>query len=137
MTTAEGGRLVLDTTAYSHLRVGHPGVLDAIARADTVVFSVVVLAELEAGFRMGSRARENRSSLEEFLAEPFVEVRDVTRVDARNYARVFQRLREGGTPIPLNDVWISATTLSCDGILLTFDEHFEVVTGLRARILSS
>lgn len=138
MTTGpEPGRLVLDTTAYSHLRAGHPGVLDTVARADIVVLSVVVLAELEAGFRLGTRARENRESLEELLAEPFVEVQDVTRVVARNYARIFERLRRGGTPIPINDVWIAAVTLSCDGTLLTFDGHFDVIPGLRARILSS
>jgi len=66
-------RLVLDTSACSHFRRGHAGVLDALARADRVLVPVTVLGELEAAFELGGRPRENRRTLEDFLAEPFVD----------------------------------------------------------------
>ncbi len=123
-------RLVLDTSAYSHFRRGHPAVLHTLARAERVLVPAIVIGELEAAFELGDRARENRRSLDEFLAESFVDLLLVTPSVARHYGRVFAGLKRRGTPIPLNDVWIAATTLDCGGTLLTFDGHFEHVVGL-------
>jgi tRNA(fMet)-specific endonuclease VapC len=129
------GRLVLDTSAYSHLRRGHGGVLDHLARAELVVVPTIVLGELEAGFELGERARENLFLLSRFLAEPFVSVHDVTPSVSRHYARVFAQLRRAGRPIPINDVWIAATTLDCGGHLLTLDDDFSAVAGIDCTIL--
>ena len=41
-------RLVLDTSAYSHMRAGHDIVLDMIAAAEIVLMPATVLGELEA-----------------------------------------------------------------------------------------
>lgn len=117
-------RLVLDTSAYSHFRTGHPQVLDLMAAAEIVLLPTIVLGELEAGFQLGRREQENRALLTEFLAEPFVSILPVTPSVARHYGRLFTDLRRAGTPIPINDVWIAAATLDCGGHLLTFDEHF-------------
>lgn len=128
-------RVVLDTSAYSWLRAGHSEVLDVLASADLVWVPSIVIGELEAGFRLGTRHRENIVLLEEFLAEPFVAVRPASREVASRYGRIFSDLRRGGTPIPINDVWIAATTLECGGTLLTFDRHFGSIVGLEATIL--
>lgn len=123
-------RLVLDTSAYSHFRRGHAGVLDALARAERVLIPMTVLGELEAAFELGSRARENRRALEEFIGEPFVDLLDTTASVARHYGRVFAALKRAGTPLPVNDIWIAAATLDCGGTLLTFDRDFERISGL-------
>ena len=73
--------------------------------------------------------------LAELLAEPFVNVHDVTSTTVRHYARVFVSLRNAGTPIPLNDVWIAACTLECQGRLLTFDGDFLRVPDLECTLL--
>lgn len=128
MSTAD--RLVLDTSAYSHLRTGHDQVLDQVANAAVVVMPAVVLGELEAGFELGRRTQENRRMLAEFLDEPFVSVMGVTATTVRYYARTFASLRRAGTPIPINDVWIAAATMECNGHLLTFDRDYLRVTNL-------
>ena len=128
-------RIVLDTSAYSWLRAGHEAVLDAVAAADIVWLPAVVVGELEAGFELGSHRLQNSMMLEEFLSEPFVSVLPVTREVSRRYGRVFAALRRAGTPIPINDVWIAAATLESGGTLVTFDRHFEKVTGLEVRLL--
>ncbi len=128
-------RLVLDTSAYSHLRAGHSAVLDIMANAPVVVMPAVVLGELAAGFTLGRRAEENRRVLAEFLAEPFVSVLDVTAETARHYAGIFAALRRGGTPIPLNNVWIAAGTMECSGHLLTFDTDFQRIADLEHTVL--
>ena len=129
------GRLVLDTSAYSWMRSGHAGVLDLVAGAEIVILTATVLGELEGGFELGSRQGENRAALAEFMTEPFVRVRHVTPDTARRYGKVFAQLRNAGTPIPVNDMWIAATTLECGGHLLTFDAHYRHVPGLAATVL--
>ncbi len=128
-------RLVLDTSAYSHFRRGDAAVLDTLARAERVLIPVTVLGELEAAFELGSRARENRRGLDDFLAEPFVDLIDATASVARHYGRVFATLKRGGTPVPVNDIWIAAATLDCGGTLLTFDRDFERIAGLDRIVL--
>ena len=123
-------RIVLDTSAYSRARRGSAPALDAIARADVVFLPVTVLGELEAGFQLGTRYRENRRALEEFLREPYLQVLEVTADVARLYGDVFASLKRTGTPIPVNDIWIAAATLGCGAHLITFDEDFARIEGL-------
>jgi len=130
-------RLVLDTSAYSHFRGGHAQVLDALARAERVLIPVTVLGELEAAFEWGSRTRENRRVLEDFLEEPFVDLLPITGAVARQYGRVFAGLRRAGTPIPVNDIWIAAAVIDCGGTLLTFDRDFDRIAGLDHVTLSA
>jgi tRNA(fMet)-specific endonuclease VapC len=128
-------RLVLDTSAYSYFRAGHPRVLDFITEAEIVFLPTIVLGELEAGFQLGRRERENRILLAELLAEPFVSVLPVTPSVARHYGRLFADLRKAGTPIPINDVWIAAATLDCGGHLLTFDDHFDKTSSVDRTVI--
>jgi tRNA(fMet)-specific endonuclease VapC len=128
-------RLVLDTSAYSWMRNGHCEVLDLVAGAELVILPVPVLGELEAGFELGGRQRENRATLAEFLAEPFVSVRPATQDTARRYGEIFGQLRRAGTPIPVNDIWIAAVTQDCAGRLLTFDHHFQSIPTLATTVL--
>lgn len=128
-------RLVLDTSAYSRLRRGDERVLDLVAVAEIVLLPVTVLGELEAGFELGARQRENRAALADFLAEPFVEVHETSPETARRYGELFARLRRAGTPVLVNDVWIAAACLDCGGHLLTLDRHFERIPGLVATVL--
>lgn len=117
------------------MRAGHRGVLDRIGDAEAVLLPVTVLGELEGGFELGRRARENRVVLADFLAEPFVSLLPITRDVARHYGRLFARLRRAGTPIPSNDIWIAATTIDCGGSLLTFDRHFDAIESLDCTVL--
>lgn len=131
-----GSRLVLDTSAYSHFRAGDDRVHNLMAAAEIIALPTVVLGELEAAFLLGRRERENRMLLAEFLDEPFVAILPVTPTVARHYGRVFAGLRRSGTPIPINDIWIAATTLDCGGHLLTFDGDFQSVAALDCTVLS-
>lgn len=130
------GRLVLDTSAYSRFRGGDDRVLELIAAAEIVSIPTIVLGEMEAAFSLGRRERENRSILAEFLQESFVSILPVTPAVARRYGRLLADLRQAGTPIPINDVWIAATTFDCGGHLLTFDSDFQSVASLDCTILA-
>ncbi len=130
-------RLVLDTSAYSHFRKGHPQVLASLTAAVQVFVPVIVLGELEAAFELGSRVAENRRVLAEFLALPYVNVPNVTPATVRHYASVLVSLRAAGTPIPLNEVWIAACTLERHGRILTFDRDYLRVPALDCTVLET
>ena len=59
----------------------------------------------------------------------------MTTVTVRHYARTFAALRRAGTPIPINDVWIAAATMACNGHLLTFDGDYARIPGLDYTLL--
>jgi predicted nucleic acid-binding protein len=128
-------RLALDTSAYSRLRAGDERVHDYLAAAEVVLVPATVLGELFGGFELGSRAKENRVALAEFLTEPFVRVIPTTGDVARQYGRVFASLRRAGTPIPVNDIWIAAAAIDQGACLLTFDVDFKRVAGLERIVL--
>ncbi len=130
-------RLVLDTSAYFHLRAAHTRVIELIACAEAVLIPVMVLGELEGAFELSRRAQENRSVLADFLAEPFVAVLPVTADVARRYGRIYAQLRRAGTPIPVNDIWIAAAAMDCGGRLVTLDRHFKRIEGLDSVIMDS
>lgn len=132
---ASPGRILLDTSAYSRFRAGDERMLDYLARAENVLVPVIVLGELEAGFRLGRRLRENRVALQEFLEEAFVSVVPVTPDIARRYGEIFAELRRAGTPLPINDIWIGASAIETAAKLLTFDTDFERIARLEKIVL--
>ena len=120
----------IDTCAYSGMRRGDPRMVDAIQYADTVYVPATVLGELYAGFQLGQRARNNVDELERFLELPDVLIQDTDQEVAQRYGLVVRDLRDKGTPIPTNDIWIAASALATGARLLTLDAHFAAVPGL-------
>ncbi len=90
----------------------------------------MVLGELLAGFRCGSREAENRRELDQFLESPRVEILNIDEETAEFYSSVFRALKEKGRPIPSNDLWIVAATLRHGLALATLDGHFRNIDGL-------
>jgi tRNA(fMet)-specific endonuclease VapC len=123
--------ILLDTNAYVRFLAGDERVLDALARAGRVFVSVFVLGELFAGFRSGSKEKQNMEIIEKFLAKPGVAVLDATRETAEYFGLVKTALKKAGRPIPLNDVWIAAHALETGSVLVTYDTYFAAVPGLR------
>ncbi len=123
-------RLLLDTSAYSALMKGDDWVVRQVRNAEEVLLSAIVVGELLFGFRGGSRFTENLASLEAFLRKPFVTFVPVTRTTADRFSRVAMQLKQRGTPIPTNDIWIAAHALETGADLLSPDDHFRQVEGL-------
>ncbi len=124
-------KILLDTNAYVRFLRGDERVLGYLAQAETVFMSVFVLGELLAGFRAGGKEKDNRRILERFLLKSSVTVLDGTMDTADLFGLVMASLKKSGTPIPINDVWIAAHALETGSVLVTFDEHFTAIPGLR------
>lgn len=123
-------RLALDTNAYSALMRGHRDVAALTRRAESILLPAVVAGELLYGFRAGSRFEENATRLDAFLAAPTVELLPVTLTTADRFGRVAAALRQKGTPIPTNDIWIAAQAMEAGADLLSSDTHFSSLAGL-------
>jgi len=123
-------RIALDTNAYSALMKGHRDVAALIRRSEAVLVPGVVAGELLYGFRLGSRFEENAARLEAFLAAPSVDLLPVTLTTADRFGRIAAALRQKGTPIPTNDIWIAAQAMVAGADLLSSDAHFGLVEGL-------
>ena len=120
----EKNKVILDTSAYSALLRGNPAVLRAVQETDEITFTPVVLGELYAGFLLGKHEKRNRDMLGEFIATPRVKVREIDEETSKRYAAIFAYLREKGTPIPTNDLWIAASAMQHGLKIITTDEYY-------------
>ncbi len=124
-------KILLDTNAYAAFLAGEEAVLNELDGAEKIYMSVVVLGELYAGFKGGSRERNNKSLLERFLVKPTVLTHDVTHETALIFGHLKDSLKRLGRPIPINDVWIAASAMETGAILVSYDRHFSALPGLR------
>lgn len=124
-------KILLDTNAYTRLLSGDELILEELGRADKIFIPVIVLGELFAGFKGGRKESENKKILEKFLAKARVEMTVVNRETAEIFGEVKHTLSRAGTPIPINDVWISACSIETGSLLITYDTHFLKIPGLR------
>lgn len=116
---------ILDTNAYSDYVRGDSTIVNKLNSADIVYMPVVVVGELKRGFYYGSRVSPNLAVLEKFIAKPRVRILEITLQTAEQFGRLSVYLKDNGTPIPINDVWIGALCVEYDLPLLTRDRDFE------------
>lgn len=122
--------ILLDTSAYSAFKRADERVVALVRRSEEIVFSPVVGGELLAGFRRGSRFERNRDELLEFVDHPRVRLVPLTLTTADRYGRIYRSLREKGTPIPTNDLWVAAQAMETGAELVALDRHFAAIEGL-------
>lgn len=121
---------LLDTNAYTALARGEQGLVQRLSRVERLLMSAIVVGELEYGFRHGDRYADNRATLDEFLAAPYVEFLAITRDTTQRYGAISAELRRQGRKIPTNDTWIASHALEHNAELWTRDAHFAKVGGL-------
>jgi tRNA(fMet)-specific endonuclease VapC len=123
-------KLALDTNRYVDLMRGDREVRVLVEGARTVLVPFIVVAELRAGFAVGSEGRTNERFLQRFLGTAGVEVVYATDATTRHYAALYRQLRQQGTPVPTNDLWIAALVTEHGASLCTRDAHFRELAQL-------
>jgi len=123
-------RLLLDANAYSLLLREQRQVARLVRGAEEILLSAIVVGELLAGFRRGSRFEQNLADLQNTLDNPRVTFVPVGLVTADRYARIVASLRDKGRPIPASDAWIAAHAMETGADLVSADRHFEHVDGI-------
>jgi tRNA(fMet)-specific endonuclease VapC len=125
----EIGDLALDSNAVIAYFLDDENAVAWVEASDALFFPVIVVGELEYGAIHSSRPKKNLKRLLSFLDQGTV--LDVSRDTARNYAEIREALANRGKPIPEADLWIAAVCLENGLPLLSEDQHFRHVPGLR------
>jgi tRNA(fMet)-specific endonuclease VapC len=123
-------KIMLDTNAYVGFKRNITEVVEIIVTSEIILFSPIVLGELMFGFRNGKKFKKNMHDLNEFLNHDVVELVDIGKITSDRYSRIATQLKQQGTPIPTNDIWIAAQSMEHGAELISSDQHFEKINGL-------
>lgn len=124
---------LLDTNHASPLvTLHHPlrqRVLSALGTGDTFAISLLILSETLYGISVVPRATKNRAAWAKL--QPQLTYYDLEESDADRAVDLQVRLRKQGRQLATIDALIAVTALRYDLTLLTADNDFEAVPGLR------
>ena len=114
-------KILMDTNIYSLALRGDQDVIATLRHIEHIGFSSISIGELLSGFKGGSREKENRQELNQFLDSPRACIYAVDENTAEYYSAIINQLKKDGTPIPTNDIWIAAppSSMACNSILPT------------------
>jgi len=126
-------KVLIDTNIYSSALRGDQEVVQVLRQVNHIGISAVSIGELLSGFKGGSREKDNRKELGLFLDSPRVTLYTIDENTAEYYSVIINQLKKKGTPIPTNDMWISASAFQHGLPLYTLDKHFCNIEGLLLR----
>ena len=115
---------LLDSDTYSFLSQSHPQVIahiSALSDAEEGYISFATVGEWEYGYHNAKNAkakseiRKAGNRAFDFLNGVIQSSQDINL----NYGQIRSELKNAGTLIPLNDIWIAATALAVGAILVT------------------
>jgi len=122
------GRFLLDTNILVAVLNNDAAVLRRLGAPLELLISVISVGELLRGAYNSQRVESNLQRVRALAAR--MPVIPCTVATAESYARIKQRLRSKGRPIPENDIWIAATAQQQRLALATRDRHFREVEEL-------
>jgi tRNA(fMet)-specific endonuclease VapC len=121
--------MILDTNALSAFFEGDAQLKAVLSKARKFSLPVIVLGEYRFGLA-GSRLRR--------IIEPALDslqtISEILAIDTETiqpYAKLCHRLKQAGTPIPSNDLWIAALAVQHGLPIVSRDKHFDIVPGIR------
>ena len=109
---------------------GDQNVIDELQLASEIGITSITIGDLLSGFKGGTREKNNRKELNEFLDAPRIKLYSIDVDTSEFYANIINNLKKIGKPIPTNDIWIASVSLQHGLKLFTKDRHFNVVPGL-------
>ena len=126
-----GSKYLLDTNAVIAFQRNETAVIDLLSAAEEVLVPLTVVGELYFGAYKSTKREENLAAVNAFVTGRVVLRPDITT--ANTYGEIKAAIRAKGRPIPENDIWIAAIAVQYDLTLLTRDEHFKQVAGLKLK----
>jgi tRNA(fMet)-specific endonuclease VapC len=94
-----------------------------------IAVSVISCGDVYEGLLSISSPQQRRSEFDEFASS--VQILGLDLDVARQYSQIRSELRAAGLLIPNNDTWIAATARAGDHTLVSRDEHFMRVPGMK------
>jgi tRNA(fMet)-specific endonuclease VapC len=123
------GRTCIDTNIAIDILNGNAKILHLLNPYETVALPITVVGELRFGAYRSMKQSDNLVKID--ALEMRCEIIEIGSIVADLYGSIKAFLAGKGTPIPENDVWIAACSLSIDAPLLTNDKHFKEIPSLK------
>jgi tRNA(fMet)-specific endonuclease VapC len=120
--------IALDTNIAIDLLNGKDDVLQKYEKFQSIYLPVTVCGELLFGALNSESSKNNLLKYRGFISACIILEIDLSI--AEQYAAIRKRLKDQGTPIPENDIWIAATCMMHEMQLATNDKHFSNIEGL-------
>lgn len=121
--------MILDTSSLSAIADNEASAARIVTQAESIELPVIVLGE----YRFGIAQSRRRDEYEKWLGELIAATR-VLPVDdetSGHYAQIRAELKKAGLPIPSNDLWIAALSRQHRLPLMSQDQRFEAVRGVK------
>jgi tRNA(fMet)-specific endonuclease VapC len=107
------------------------GIADEIFQIESIYVPVVVVGELYYGAYLSDKSENQITLIENFFNK--VTVLQIDEETAKIYSKLKFQLKQKGTPIPENDIWIAALSKQYNIQLFTNDKHFGKISGLKLK----
>ena len=131
---------LLDTTAFSDLMRERPEVdarLARVSRRDKVIICTVVRGEIQFGIeRLPQSKRREELKVKANKLFAVLPCEPVPEAAGDFYARIKLIHRQKGLTLDENDLWIAATTLALDAVLVSRDSDYHKIDGLTVEDLT-
>ncbi|SJM92925.1 Ribonuclease VapC [Crenothrix polyspora] len=122
--------LLIDTNIYSYAMRGDIEIVKNLQQVAHIGITAISIGELLSGFKAGNKEKINRQELNQFLDSPRVTLYSINEDTAEYYCLILDQLKNSGTPIPTNDIWIAAAAFQHGLPIYTKDKHFTNIKGL-------
>ena len=125
--------MILDTDILVALLKGEPDAIQTIRaleeKNDRIATTAVTAYELLKGAYISSKPKENIEKVQEIISN--VQVLDLSLKACEEASKIYRDLRKAGSLIGEFDVLITAIARMYDEIIMTRDEHFTFIRGIK------
>lgn len=122
-------RIVLDTNIAIALLNADSDVPLNLEKYEVFYLPIIVCGELLFGASNSKKSKQNFKKIMRFIKT--CKVLNSNLLVAEEYASIRQQLKDNGTPIPENDIWIATISKVNNFPLATRDKHFEHIENLK------
>jgi predicted nucleic acid-binding protein len=126
-------RGLVDTTVLIAAETGRP--VDESGFPEEAWYSVVTLAELQAGVLAAADAETRARRLETLDGLATAELIGIDERVAMEWARLRVHLAEQGRRVNVNDLWIAASAVAHRLPIVTQDDDFDPLDGVRGLVV--
>lgn len=121
--------IALDTNIAIDILNGNEEILRKYEKYSSLHLPVTVCGELLFGAANSGNSKKNLTKYRGFILSCMI--LNINSAIAEQYALIRKQLKDKGTPIPENDIWIAATCIVYEISLATNDKHFRNIEGLK------
>ena len=119
----------IDTNIAIEFFRNNKNVIEKISSYETIYLPITVIGELLFGASNSVKSKKKLNETLNFIKD--CKVLNINYIVAERYAEIRKYLKRKGKPIPENDIWIAAHSIETGSVLITYDKHFNHISGLR------